>query len=123
MTPSELKAALRVKARELGFDDCRVAVAAPAAHRELYEQWIAEGKHGEMAWMAKNIERRGDPRLVLEGAILKRRALGHAHGLALVAVGVAARCSFMSTNAAARYSVTSKPVLKVPDFLILSTRA
>ena len=68
MTPSELKAALRVKARELGFDDCRVAVAAPAAHRELYEKWIAEGKHGEMAWMAKNIERRGDPRLVLEGA-------------------------------------------------------
>ena len=68
MTPSELKAALRVKARELGFDDCRVALAAPAAHRELYEKWIAEGKHGEMAWMAKNIERRGDPRLVLEGA-------------------------------------------------------
>ena len=68
MSPAELKAALCAKARELGFDDCRVAVAAPAAHRALYEKWIAEGKHGDMAWMARNVERRTDPRLVLEGA-------------------------------------------------------
>ena len=68
MSPAELKAALCAKARELGFDDCRVAVAAPAAHRALYEKWIAEGKHGDMAWMARNVERRSDPRLVLEGA-------------------------------------------------------
>lgn len=68
MTASELKAALAEKARELGFSDCRVAVAAPAAHRELYEKWVAEEKHGEMAWMARNIEKRGDPRLVLASA-------------------------------------------------------
>ena len=68
MTPADIKAALVAKAREIGFDDCRVALAAPAAHRELYEKWVAEGKHGEMAWMARNVEKRGDPRLVLEGA-------------------------------------------------------
>lgn len=68
MTPAEIKNALIAKARALGFDDCRVAPALPARHRELYEQWIAEGKHGDMAWMARNIERRTDPRIVLPGA-------------------------------------------------------
>jgi epoxyqueuosine reductase len=55
-------------AKQLGFSDCRIAPALPAAHRELYEQWIAEGRHGDMAWMARNVERRTDPRLVLPGA-------------------------------------------------------
>lgn len=55
-------------AKQLGFSECRTAPALPAAHRELYEQWIAEGKHGDMAWMARNVERRTDPRLVLPGA-------------------------------------------------------
>jgi len=68
MTPAEIKSALLAKARVLGFDDCRVAPALPAAHREVFEQWIAEGKHGDMAWMARNIERRTDPRVVLPGA-------------------------------------------------------
>lgn len=68
MSPSDLKSALVTEALALGFADCRVAPALPAAHRELYAQWIAEGKHGDMAWMARNIERRSDPRLVLPGA-------------------------------------------------------
>jgi epoxyqueuosine reductase len=67
MTPTEIKTELRIQAQALGFDDCRIAAAQPAAHRQLYQQWIAEGKHGDMAWMAKNIERRSDPRLVLDG--------------------------------------------------------
>lgn len=68
MSPTDLKSALVTEALALGFADCRIAPAAPAAHRELYAQWIAEGKHGDMAWMARNIERRSDPRLVLPGA-------------------------------------------------------
>lgn len=68
MSPAEIKSALVAKAHSLGFDDCRVAPALPAAHRDLYEQWIAEGKHGDMAWMARNIERRTDPRIVPPGA-------------------------------------------------------
>ena len=67
-TPHQLKTALIAKARSLGFDDCRIAPAQPAAHRALFEQWIADGKHGDMAWMARNIERRTDPTLVLPGA-------------------------------------------------------
>lgn len=68
MSPAEIKTELLAKARSLGFDDCRIAPALPAAHRELFEQWIAEGKHGDMAWMARNTERRTDPRIVLPGA-------------------------------------------------------
>ncbi|MES2594779.1 MAG: tRNA epoxyqueuosine(34) reductase QueG [Verrucomicrobiota bacterium] len=65
---NDLKTRLMAKAQELGFADCRVAVAAEASRRELYEQWVAEGKHGDMAWMARNMDRRGDPRLVQPGA-------------------------------------------------------
>jgi epoxyqueuosine reductase len=61
VSPAEIKTELIAKARSLGFDDCRIAPAQPAAHRELFEQWIAEGKHGDMAWLARNMERRTDP--------------------------------------------------------------
>lgn len=63
-----IKAELVSRAKSLGFAECRVAPALPAAHRAMYEQWIAEGKNGDMAWMARNLERRGDPRAVVPGA-------------------------------------------------------
>lgn len=66
--PEPIRPELRDLALTLGFAECRVAAARPAAHRELLEQWIAEGRHGDMAWMARNVERRGDPREVLPGA-------------------------------------------------------
>ena len=68
MSPAALKSALIAQARALGFDDCRIAPAQPAAHRALFQQWLAEGKHGDMAWLARNPERRTDPTLVLPGA-------------------------------------------------------
>lgn len=68
VTPDLIKTELRDSALALGFAECRVAAARPAAHRELLERWIAEGRHGDMAWMARNVERRGDPREVLPGA-------------------------------------------------------
>jgi epoxyqueuosine reductase len=68
VSPAALKSALIAQARALGFDDCRIAPAQPAAHRALFEQWLAEGKHGDMAWLARNPERRTDPTLVLPGA-------------------------------------------------------
>jgi epoxyqueuosine reductase len=62
------KADLIALALRVGFSDCRVAAAKPAAHRKIFEQWVAEGKYGDMAWMARNLERRTDPQLVLPGA-------------------------------------------------------
>ena len=65
---TDLKSQLLDRTRELGFADCRIAEAKPAPHRELYEQWVAEGKYGDMAWMARNMDRRTDPRVVQPGA-------------------------------------------------------
>ena len=66
--PEAIKAQIIGRAHDLGFADCRVAAAEPAAHRALYEQWIADGKHGDMAWMARNLDRRTDPRIVVPDA-------------------------------------------------------
>lgn len=65
---AEIKARLRAEALRLGFADCRIAAAKPAAHKEVFEQWVAEGKYGDMAWMARNVERRTDPGVVVPGA-------------------------------------------------------
>lgn len=65
---TDLKAGLIRLAGELGFAECRVAPALPAAHREVYEKWLADGCHGDMAWLARDPARRSDPRLVQDGA-------------------------------------------------------
>jgi epoxyqueuosine reductase len=67
LDPVALKQRLQEKARELGFDLCRVAPAGPPPHAEAFRQWIAEGHAGEMAWLAKNADRRTQPELVLPG--------------------------------------------------------
>ena len=65
---SPVKELIVARAHELGFDECRIAAARPAAHRNVFEQWIAQGKHGDMAWMARDPARRSDPRIVVPGA-------------------------------------------------------
>jgi epoxyqueuosine reductase len=67
-SPQMIKTEIISRAHELGFAECRIAAAQPAAHREVYEQWIADGKYGDMAWMARNLDRRTDPRLIVPGA-------------------------------------------------------
>ena len=60
---SRLLNGLKRRARELGFDACRVAPAsAPPEARERLAGWLAQGRQGEMAWMAETFERRVDPR-------------------------------------------------------------
>jgi epoxyqueuosine reductase len=63
-----MKAAIRQRALELGFDDCRFAAAAIPAGAESFQTWLAEKKHGEMAWLERNAEKRVDPEKVLAGA-------------------------------------------------------
>lgn len=54
--------------RALGFALGGVAPAQPSAHAEFFRRWLAEGKHGEMAWLARNVETRLDPALLVPGA-------------------------------------------------------
>ncbi|MDB6080710.1 MAG: hypothetical protein JWO82_4457, partial [Akkermansiaceae bacterium] len=60
-------AAIKLLARECGFDDCRIAAAKVASHADTFREWLADGCHGEMGWMERTPERRCDPREVLPG--------------------------------------------------------
>jgi epoxyqueuosine reductase len=63
--PAELKDKLAQVAREQGFAAFGIARpdAVPNAKARL-QQFLAEGQHGDMAWMETTAERRGDPRLL-----------------------------------------------------------
>jgi epoxyqueuosine reductase len=63
-----VKEAIRQRARELGFDDCRFTSAAAPEHAAQFQRWLADGQHGEMAWLARNAAKRVEPRLVLAEA-------------------------------------------------------
>lgn len=49
----------------MGFDLCRITPVASAPHAEFFEAWIAVGRAGEMAYLARNIEKRRDPRALV----------------------------------------------------------
>jgi epoxyqueuosine reductase len=59
--------ALRRRLAELGFDDMRVAQVEPVSPAPLRD-WLAAGRHADMAWMERTAEKRLDPGLVLPGA-------------------------------------------------------
>jgi epoxyqueuosine reductase len=63
-----MKAVIRQRALELGFDDCRFTTAAPPASAEQFQDWLAEKRHGEMSWLERNAEKRVEPQKVLPGA-------------------------------------------------------
>ncbi len=67
MSPETVKANIKFVARQLGFDDCRIAAATRAPHADDYLEWVGQGHAGDMGWLERNIERRCDPREVLPG--------------------------------------------------------
>ncbi len=60
-----MKTIIRELAKQHGFDVCRFAVAAPAAHAAAYFSWLESGRHGEMEWLNRDPERRTNPGRVL----------------------------------------------------------
>ena len=60
--PTDAKAAIRDRALALGFDAVGFTLPRLAeGAREDLADYLARGHHGDMGWMAKNAERRGDP--------------------------------------------------------------
>jgi epoxyqueuosine reductase len=59
---------ITARARELGFDLVGVTPADIAPHAKEYADWIAFGFAGEMAYMARDPDRRSDLRRVLPDA-------------------------------------------------------
>jgi len=63
-----MKEAIRQRALELGFDDCRFTSAEAPAGAAQFRLWLAQKRHGEMAWLERSAEKRADLRKVLPGA-------------------------------------------------------
>ncbi len=63
-----MKPRLAQRARELGFDACRVTSAAPPESAPHFEKWLAAGRHGEMGYLARNAPKRIEPQRVLDEA-------------------------------------------------------
>jgi epoxyqueuosine reductase len=62
---SDLRLEIREQALALGFDAVGFAPAALGAEsRKDLAQFIAEGRHGEMGWLADKADRRGDPQVL-----------------------------------------------------------
>ena len=62
MTPAELRSALETQAAANGFAALGIApaTAAPLAGARL-RQWLDDGRHGDMIWMADTADRRATP--------------------------------------------------------------
>ncbi|MDZ4052831.1 MAG: tRNA epoxyqueuosine(34) reductase QueG, partial [Phenylobacterium sp.] len=60
---------IRRQALALGFDDCRLARAdQPWIAGARLAEFVAEGRHGEMAWLETTLERRSHPQAMWAGA-------------------------------------------------------
>ena len=60
---------LKAEARRLGFAACGVAEATRLDEEaRRLEEWLTNGRHASMAWMANHFEKRVDPRRLVEGA-------------------------------------------------------
>src|SRR5204862_2418245 len=68
MSRDELTRRIKARARELGFELVGIARATPAETAEAFRGWIEAGRHGEMGYLARDPERRIDPRRVLPEA-------------------------------------------------------
>ncbi len=63
-----MKETIRRRALELEFDDCRFTGAAAPASASHLQNWLAEKRHGEMAWLEHTAPKRIQPQKVLPGA-------------------------------------------------------
>jgi epoxyqueuosine reductase len=63
-----MKEAIRDRARELGFDDCRFTTASTPESGAHFQNWLAKGRQGGMTYLLKNAHKRMDPQKVLPGA-------------------------------------------------------
>lgn len=59
---------IKKEALRLGFDACGISPADNSGEEERYMKWIEDNWHADMHYMARNIDKRVDPRLLVEGA-------------------------------------------------------
>ncbi len=58
---------LREEARALGFIAIGFSAPATPPHFDQFVAWLSQGRFGDMAWVARHVELRKDPRRLMEG--------------------------------------------------------
>jgi epoxyqueuosine reductase len=66
---ANLTVEIKAEAHHLGFNLVGITRPSPVPHRQIYEDWLASGRHGTMAYLTTERARqfRASPALVLEG--------------------------------------------------------
>jgi epoxyqueuosine reductase len=68
-TPKSFSQRIRQQARDLGFELVGIVPARPLTdERERLKEWLTRGYHGAMSWMARDPEKRTDPRQIFPAA-------------------------------------------------------
>ena len=65
---SNQKLLINRRAREIGFDVCRVTSADAPLSAGEFLNWLKAGRHGEMGYLQRNAHKRVEPQEVLPGA-------------------------------------------------------
>ncbi len=68
MTPAETTRLLKQKASVLGFELSGAASARPSPDYPYFLDWLSKGYAGEMGYLERRKNERGDPQLLLPGA-------------------------------------------------------
>jgi len=75
MTDLSLTAAIKIYARDLGFDLCCITPVADAPHGDFFTHWLAQGRAGEMSYLERNADKRRSPALLGEAGAPPLRSL------------------------------------------------
>ena len=65
---SAIEDQIKLRARDLEFDDCRITTSASPETSARLKDWLDEGCHGEMGYLERNAHKRVDPQLVLQNS-------------------------------------------------------
>ena len=66
---TNLREWLGEQSRKLGFDDLRITDTHLGVATERLNDWLAQGRHGQMEYMAKHAQLRSDPALLVPGTV------------------------------------------------------
>lgn len=66
---TNLREWLDEQSRKLGFDGLRITDTHLGVASERLNEWLAEGRHGQMEYMARHAQLRSDPGLLVPGTV------------------------------------------------------
>lgn len=68
LDPHQLAAGIKQRAKQLGFDLVGIATADASTYRDYFKQWLDDGRHGTMQYLARRFDERTDPRVYVPEA-------------------------------------------------------